>query len=248
MRVRAAHCASLLRRLLSRPVEAREIWIVRHRSVVGRIAATVLLFAVAPVCPAELVKQSPDGLELVEGRRNGQSAAIVYVRPHATLRGYTRVQLDPVEIAFENIRARKNASLTAKDRERIRAEIAKEFRAVFTEELQKGGYEVVQTIGPDVLRVSPAIADLFIEAPDAHTSGRSRTYTVSAGHMVLLAELRDSESGAILARVADRRTASSPGHVLQWTTRTSNRADARRILRTWAQLLRTALDSAREAA
>jgi hypothetical protein len=91
-------------------------------------------------------------------------------------------------------------------------------------------------------------AQLSTEASEAHNSGRSRAYTASAGHMLLSAELRNSESGAILARVADRSTAISFRDVLQWATRTSNRVDARRILRTWAALLRSALGSAREVA
>ena len=74
---------------------------------------------------------------------------------------------------------------------------------------------------------------------------------MAASHMSLLAELRDAESGAILARVADRKTATAPGRIpgsLQWTTKASNRAAARRTLRTWAESLRRALDAAREEA
>jgi hypothetical protein len=112
--------------------------------------------------------------------------------------------------------------------------------------LQEGGsYQIVDTSGPDVLRVTAAIIDLYVTAPDVQRPGRNYTYAVSAGRMTLVAELRDSESGAILARVADRKEASNP-NTFTWTTRASNTADARRILRSWAGALRKGLDSARD--
>jgi hypothetical protein len=201
--------------------------------------------------PAQLSKQSPDGLELVEGSRKADGVAVVYVRPGATLTAYKRVMLDPVEVAFDPS-WKPRPAMSARDRERVRRELAEAFRSVFAEELEtKGGYAIVETAAPDVLRVSAAIVDLYIEMPGVGASEWSRTYVVSDSSMSLIGELRDAESGAILARVADRKVASSPGKIpgsMRWTTRGKNRAEALRILRTWAELLRSALDSAREAA
>jgi hypothetical protein len=44
-----------------------------------------------------------------------------------------------------------------------------------------------------------------------HRHGRSRTIVRSAGEMTLIAELTDSASGQVLARVADRREATDTG-------------------------------------
>ncbi len=177
--------------------------------------------------------------------------AAVYVRPNATLAAYRRVMLDPVVVAFDKAWMPRPA-VSARDRERIRRELAEEFRIIFADELgKKGGYALVETTDPDVLRVTAAITDLYIEPPGRGTSDQSRNYVVAANHMTLIAELRDAESGAILARVAERRTAKAPGRmpgVLQWTTKEGNRGEARRILRNWAERLRTSLDAAREAA
>ncbi|HET9448502.1 MAG TPA: DUF3313 family protein [Steroidobacteraceae bacterium] len=211
------------------------------------------LMLVAPVqVVAQLQTYSIDGLELVEGPRNGQGMAVVYVRPGATLAPYKSVMLDPVEVAFDKSWMPR-PSMSARDRERVRQELAEEFRIAFADELVKiGGYKIVQVADADVLRVTAAIVDLYVEAPGVGTSDWSKTYTVSASRMSLIAELRDAESGAILARVADRKVASSPGRmpggVLHWTTRAANRAEARRTLRSWAGLLRAALDSARASA
>ena len=217
---------------------------------VGCMAVVAFVFAASTHAAAEPPKQTVDGLVLVEGKRK-DGMATVYARPGETLTAYKRVMLDPVEIAFDKKWMSQHPGVSADDRERIRQGLAEEFRSVFREELQeKGGYEVVETAAPDVLRVRAAIIDLYIEAPDAANKTRTGTYAVSVGRMTLIAELLDAESGAILARVADRQAATASGvpGVVYWTTSTTNRTEARRILRTWASRLRVALDSAREAA
>jgi hypothetical protein len=198
--------------------------------------------------PVALAREQPpavshDGLKLATSK----NVSLIYIREGATLSSYRKVMLDPVQVAFDKQWSRDRRDVDADDRERIRDGLAEEFREVFTAELQQsGGYEIVADVAPDVLRVTAVIVDLFVTAPDIATAGRTKSYTVSAGRMTLIAELRDSESGAILARVADRKEASNSNY-FQWTTRTSNTADARRILRSWAVALRKGLDSARGA-
>ncbi len=59
--------------------------------------------------------------------------------------------------------------------------------------------------------------------------------------MTLVAELRDSMTGEILARAVDARSARSSG---TWTiaNRVTNTADARRAMGIWARALREGLD------
>jgi hypothetical protein len=71
--------------------------------------------------------------------------------------------------------------------------------------------------------------------------GRSRTYTASTGRMTLVAELRDSMTGELLARAVDARSGRSGG-TWQVTNRVTNTADARRAMGIWATALRQALD------
>lgn len=212
----------------------------------GALAAAVLCTVVPN--PGALAREPPpavshDGLRLASSK----NVDLIYIREGATLAGYRQVMLDPVQVAFDKSWSRDRREVRADDRERIRNDLAEEFREVFTEELEKGAkYEVVDTPAPEVLRVTAAIVDLYVEAPDIPRAGRVETYTVSAGRMTLVAELRDSESGAILARVADRKEASNT-NTFTWTNRATNTADARRILRRWAGALRKGLDSARGA-
>jgi hypothetical protein len=188
-----------------------------------------------------------DGLQRVEIR--GVDAA--YVRPGADLKKYNKIMLDPVQIAFDPDwdpkRLGSNMRLSAEERERIRGDIAELFMEVFSKELTKdGGAPLVTSAGSDVLRLSTGLADVYINAPDTNEPGRSRVYTMSAGHATLVAEVRDSESGAIIGRLFDQREAGNSG-MLQWSDSVRNSADARREFTRWAQLLRERFDAVRNA-
>jgi len=93
-----------------------------------------------------------------------------------------------------------------------------------------------------VLDLTPLIVDLYIAAPDKPTAGRSYTYTADPGRMTLVAELRDSDTGQILARALDAQSASTS--TFQVTSSVSNMAAADRIIARWASQLRDALDEA----
>ena len=176
----------------------------------------------------------------------------VFVRPDAgakeDLGAFRSVMLEPVQVSFasdfETGRRSGSAArrLDADDLAAIRQSLADLFQQVFREELEAGGYQVVDQPGPETLRVTAAIVDLFISAPDAaQPIGRSRTYTANSGRMTLVVELRDSVTGEILARAVDGRSGRRGG-LLTITNRVTNTADARRALRVWAQALREGLD------
>src|SRR5262249_45494334 len=133
--------------------------------------------------------------------------------------------------------------LSKDDIERIRTTLASEFRKVFSEELGKHGYPLVDHDGEDVLRVTAAIVNLYITAPEKMTAGRSRTYTTNAGHMSLIAELRDSVTGQLLARAVDNVQARDTG-TFQITNSVTNLGAARNALVRWAEILRKGLDDA----
>ena len=100
---------------------------------------------------------------------------------------------------------------------------------------------------PDVLGIKAKILNLYVNAPDTQTAGRSRTYTVSAGQMTLFMELIDSETGAVLARVVARVEARNSGR-MELSTSMINRGEAGDIAAGWARILRNALDKAKAAA
>jgi hypothetical protein len=187
---------------------------------------------------------SHDGLRKI----NVKGIDLAYARPGAKLSTYKRVMIDPVQVAFSKSWAPKRTGsslpLSETDRERIRSGVARIVHEEFVRELQtNSGYQVVNAAGSDVLRVTPNIANLYISAPDAGGPGRSRTYVVSAGEMTLVAELFDSETGQVQARLVDRREARETGR-LQLTGAMENADEARAIAAAWARTLRTAMDRA----
>lgn len=218
-------------------------------------ALTVLLSATA-LCglgACQSTKQSPidelstqEGLERVEVR--GVDA--VYRRPGANLTPYNKLLVRPVYVEFsKNWKPEHDSALyqmNEPDRDKIRQGLAEMFAEVMVDELQtKGGYQLVNEPAADVLEVRPAIVNLYITAPDVsmQTAGRVRTYTADAGEMTLVAELRDSVTGTLLSRAFDRRNADNM--TWQWTTSVTNSAEARRIITSWADTLRNALDASR---
>jgi hypothetical protein len=88
----------------------------------------------------------------------------------------------------------------------------------------------------------PAIIDLDVSAPDTRTAGRSRTFTASAGAATLYLELFDSLSGQIIGRAADRQNARRSGGSVSWNNSVTNTQEARRMMRGWANQLRSFLD------
>jgi hypothetical protein len=180
-------------------------------------------------------------------RQTGTRLGAVFVRPDAEIVGYRSVMIDPVEVSFArnwdpNRGGRSGLNrLDAGDMAAIQAGVADLFRETFRAELERGGYQLVDVAGPDTLRVTAAIVDLYVTAPDTMSAGRSRTYTANTGRMTLVAELRDSMTGELLARAVDARSARSSG-TMQITNRVTNTADARRAMGVWATALRQALD------
>jgi hypothetical protein len=171
----------------------------------------------------------------------------VFVKPDAQIVAYRSVMLDPVQVSFDsnwdpNRGTRSmSARLNSDDVAAIKNDLSELFREIFRDELARGGYQLVDQPGPETLRVTPAIINLFINAPDTSAPGRTRTYTADSGRMTLVVELRDSETNTLLARAVDTQTGRNAG---MWTitNRVTNTADARRAIGVWASALRRSLD------
>jgi len=70
-----------------------------------------------------------------------------------------------------------------------------------------------------VLRLTPLLVNVYVNAPDKPTAGRTDTYTVQAGEATAALEIRDAETGQLLGRAIDRRYTSSQGDLLTLTNR-----------------------------
>lgn len=215
------------------------------------LAAAIALIAgsaTAQTPPADAppaVEINADGLQRTEVR----GLDLAFVRPGATLEGFNRVQLAPVQVAFRRNWERRVSTgtrtrVSARDMERIRDRLSTLIESEVREELARGGYALVEDTGDDVLAVQMAIVNLDITAPDLASTSRVRVYTTSVGEMTLVADLRDSSSDELLMRVYDRRVGRSSPQP-RFTTRADNVMEARNAARAWARALREGLDAAR---
>jgi hypothetical protein len=204
----------------------------------------LFLSARATAAPADLNElMSFDGLQKTEVK----GVELAYSRPGATLAGYKRIDLLPVEVSFYKNWDPKAPgtpwSISTSDRERIRERAAKIVHDSFVKELQRGGYSVVSDAGPDVLLVKIRILNLVVTAPDVMSAGMSTTYARSAGQATILAELFDSETGQVLARVVDTQEPQGFGGMM---SSVRNIAAGQQVADGWARILRNGLDRARE--
>lgn len=211
--------------------------------LVGAIALAII--STYGVVSDEAPEVSFDGLHLVDSSK----VAIAYVKPDADFSGYNKFLMLDAYVAFKKNWQRDTKvvgrRVSNKDMERIKQEAAELLHETFKTELdEKGGYEFVDQADDSVLILRPALIDLVITAPDIPVAGRVTQYVASAGSATLFLEMYDSVSGEILARAIDRRNMQDYGHA-RWANSVTNRADAQRMFRRWAQLLRTSLDETR---
>jgi hypothetical protein len=178
-----------------------------------------------------------DGLVRVAAKR----VDLAYLHPGADFRGYTKVMLDPTEVAFQKNWQRdynnsSGRSLAARVSNRdVQEAIVKAVAAsndIFAEAWAKGGYAVVTDPGPDVLRIKTGVVNVWVNAPDVQTAGRRLSFAPDAGQATFFVEARDSASGALLGRAVDQSYAGASGS--NFRTSVSNRSDFRDLVSHWA--------------
>ena len=195
------------------------------------LAAAIGLLSFSNPALAAKAPDTWDGLLKVKAK----NFDVAYLLPQADFRGYTKVMIDRPEMAFRKNWARdQDRRIDDAKIRKVLDEASVTFGAILADAYRQAGYEVVTAPGPDVLRLSTAVINLSIDAPDQMSAGRSRSYSAEAGEGTLVVEARDSISGAVLGRIVDRRVAGSGGPYMR--TQMSNEADFERLFRQWAKL------------
>jgi hypothetical protein len=178
---------------------------------------------------------------------------LVWRKPDMDISSYTRFMLDPVEVAYQKDPggrtgsmmggADANFALSPSQMESFRS---RSQETVVESRTEDNGYELTTEPGPDVLRISAALIDLVVSVP-TEMGGRGGTYARSFGMVTLVLEVRDSQSGEILARAADRRdpTRNTDLHLASVSAGLVRR-DVTRLFEYWADLFRERLDAVRE--
>jgi hypothetical protein len=208
-----------------------------NRKLFGAVAALTIL-TTAPI--AGMAMSAPaewDGLVKVPAKR----VRAAYLLPGASFAGYSKIMLDPAEVALHrnwlrdyNSRTRQpGARISESEAQSRLKEVGTSADQIFAKAFADAGYQIVGAPGPDVLRVRVGVVNLRVNAPDVMTAGRSRTFAPEAGSATLVVEARDSDSGELLGRTVDSRVAGDFGGYMR--TRVSNRADFERLFASWAK-------------
>jgi|SoiMethySBSTD1v2_1073268.scaffolds.fasta_scaffold1132430_2 hypothetical protein len=207
--------------------------------------AAVLCIAFAPAAfSADPPAVSPDGLHLVKNTE----FAVVYVKPGATLKPYTKFAILDCFVSFapnwrENMQTNFNIPITEDQIKQTETELAAEFKKVFVAQLEQGGYQLTDQAAPDVLVLRPAIINLQITAPQDMEDPDETTFSTSAGQMTLFLELYDSVTSQLLARVIDPEEASNYG-IFTWGSKVGNIEAADQIMTKWSDTLRHYMEAA----
>jgi len=210
------------------------------KSMSMSVALALALSSAGCVIAPDAPVRTPDGLVLVKSERVDS----VYAAPGMSLAKYRRVMIDSVDVAFKRDWQTRHPQIPPEEVAAIRYGAASLFRVEFSDALEKGGYPIADAPAPDVLRVAASIVDLDFVAPNAGANAAQPSFVVSSADMSLVAELRDSQSGAMLARVADQKKGRSYGN-LQVADQKTNTAEARAAFAAWAGMLRDAMHAAR---
>lgn len=177
----------------------------------------------------------------------------VYQAPTFDFEAFRQLDIDECMVQFrdnwlrdQNRERGPSEQVTVEDMQRIARRLAVTCHRVFAERL---GEIVLAEDTPErgtrVLTVKPSVVDLDILAPDIHASGRQTQLATNTVRMGLQLEMIDSETGTTVARIVDHRRSEETGQPRP-TSSVGNMADAERILRHWAALVRAQLEAATE--
>lgn len=209
------------------------------KTSIVKIICLLMLISPILVNAKSLPKITVDGLELIKDNKH----AAVYAKPGSSLEPYTKVILVDAYVAFKKSweRDQRQSSInrlriSPKVTEDIKTKLAEEFHTVFSEELKKSGYQIVDAVGEDVLTLRPAIINLDVNAPNSINTF-TRVYTSSAGEMTLYLEFYDSVTGDLFAKAVDQRVDRTFDQYYTWSNSSTNKSAADRIIRGWAKIL-----------
>ena len=176
------------------------------------VLSIAVLAGIAFAAPSPSVS---DGLVPVQVR----SLDEFYMRPKVDLASYRKIIIDAPQVALnpgwlKSVNGTRDMTrrIYPEDAQRITDEAAQSMAVVVADAFRAEGYEIVSAPGAGVLRLTPSVVDLWVNAPDVKSAGPVRLFTKeSAGDATLLLDVRDASTGALLGRVVDRSTAREVG-------------------------------------
>ncbi len=203
-----------------------------------------LVLGLSMVLAATLTQAAQDVTEDGLVRVPSSRRVSVYRAPAVPFHRYQRIVIAPIPVVFRKTWIRENHDLKPQEIDRLKEEFATAFREELVEELvERGGYELAETVGPDTLRVEPYVLNVNIVAPQASAEARSHTYLRSGNSMKVAIELRDAASTVIVGRIINM-VQPEEWSIPQFASKVSNLSDARSQFANTARFTREALNVA----
>lgn len=223
----------------------------RRSRLPALLALAALIAGCASAAPPPSI--SPTAEPSLDGLYRVDNSILQYAeaKRDLDLTPYTAFLLGPVEVSYKKdpgVRTpgsqESNFALTPRQMTTLKESFLEEIERALTRE---DGYEIVTEPAANVLRIDAYLMDLVVRFDAEATVGRNQAYASSYGEVTMLLELRDSESGEILARVAERQDPTRSTYDVVSVQTTFVRGDVTRMFRHWAQTVRERLDAVRAA-
>ena len=109
------------------------------------------------------------------------------------------------------------ARIRPEDARRIADETTPNAGTIVADAFKARGYEIATAPGADVLRLTPRVTELYVNAPDLYPPGATRSFAREAGEATLVLEARDAVNGTLLAVIIDHSTTQDTLRVTQAT-------------------------------
>ncbi|WP_153916101.1 DUF3313 family protein [Shewanella sp. TC10] len=231
---------------------------MRNRQCYPAILVTSILFSLIGCAsgPATL-QQGPDAETTKDGlvKVDNSKLALSYVRPNVNWQQYSKLYFEPTKVTndhpadYRSPRIDRQSDglnatydLPQESLDKMALQFSQTVADVFNSEQP---FELVTDKGPNTLVIETAVTDIRLSAP-VESSRRSfnsmgKTYTQNSGSMVLLAVLKDAQTGEVLAKAADRAIGFD-----QWrqNTQVFNWGDVKTVYRRWMNDFKNALMTA----
>ena len=217
----------------------------RHLLIAGS-AALVLL---ASLSGCESTPASASALSVSDVNYEGLATVssrnfdTAQVRPGTDFRSYSRLIRGTPELAFRTADpAERQLSLTAEQKDRFRNGLVSAFDDEFAD------FQILELVdepGPATLALDIRIEDIAATvAPSAvGRSGRGAALLEASGKAVIVIELRDSQSNAILARGVDAGAASGGAMRTPEGELRARFESSEKVVEKWAAKTRTGIEN-----
>lgn len=164
--------------------------------------------------------------------------------PGATAKSYRKILVAPAEVEFDQrfvkdgkLLRGNRGHLREQDARQIASEIGQSMRNALADAFRKRGFEVVAAPASDVLMISPAVRNLYVNTPSDRVG--SRVFARSAGQARMVVEGSDA-GGARVLRASNKGIAGETAGFLE-ESKATNLQSFDEMFRDWADELASAV-------